>query len=228
MIHIVWASLCLRRPEAAARFGPATPQTSRCRTAGAASVDGNDNIWICNLSSASAGVVHLRGFRTENCRRREDGRRDLAPERVRWCGLQMQVDVGIGPAGDVWVTGSAGRRRSKGSTKRCRFAAAAGLRNSQVGAHAAHQLRPVVRQRKRPGSRSCTVLPRDAVGYRAAHSTNVRDAASTLPVWRAERLLANLGSKFRALPRARLLHWCGSIDTPGHCSPARSEKSDFA
>jgi hypothetical protein len=30
-------------------------------------VDGNDNIWVSNLSTASDGIVELRGFRTENC-----------------------------------------------------------------------------------------------------------------------------------------------------------------
>ena len=33
----------------------------------AVSVDGNDNIWVSNLSTASDGIVELRGFRTENC-----------------------------------------------------------------------------------------------------------------------------------------------------------------
>ena len=33
----------------------------------AASVDGNDNIWISNFSTPSAGIVELCGFRTEHC-----------------------------------------------------------------------------------------------------------------------------------------------------------------
>jgi len=33
----------------------------------AVSVDGNDHIWISNLTSASAGIVELCGFRTETC-----------------------------------------------------------------------------------------------------------------------------------------------------------------
>jgi hypothetical protein len=33
----------------------------------AVSVDGNDNIWINNLTTASAGIVELCGFRTEHC-----------------------------------------------------------------------------------------------------------------------------------------------------------------
>ena len=33
----------------------------------AVSVDGNGNIWVSNFTSAAAGIVHLCGFRTENC-----------------------------------------------------------------------------------------------------------------------------------------------------------------
>jgi hypothetical protein len=33
----------------------------------AISVDGNDNIWVSNFARASAGIVQLCGFRTENC-----------------------------------------------------------------------------------------------------------------------------------------------------------------
>ena len=33
----------------------------------AVSVDGNDNIWVSNFARASAGIVQLCGFRTENC-----------------------------------------------------------------------------------------------------------------------------------------------------------------
>jgi DNA-binding beta-propeller fold protein YncE len=71
----------------------------------AVSVDGNDNIWISNLSSASAGIVELCGFRTENCPPgMKTGDAISPPGGYVGGGLQMQVDVGIGPAGDVWVT----------------------------------------------------------------------------------------------------------------------------
>ncbi len=71
----------------------------------AVSVDGNDNIWISNLSSASAGIVQLCGFRTENCPPgMKTGDAISPPGGYVGGGLQMQVDVGIGPAGDVWVT----------------------------------------------------------------------------------------------------------------------------
>ena len=71
----------------------------------AVSVDGNDNIWISNLSTASAGIVELCGFRTENCPPGfKTGDAISPPGGYVRGGLQMQVDVGIGPAGDVWVT----------------------------------------------------------------------------------------------------------------------------
>jgi hypothetical protein len=71
----------------------------------AVSVDGNDNIWISNLSTASAGIVQLCGFRPENCPPgMKTGDAISPPDGYVGGGLQMQVDVGIGPAGDVWVT----------------------------------------------------------------------------------------------------------------------------
>jgi streptogramin lyase len=71
----------------------------------AVSVDGNDNIWISNLSNPSAGIVELCGFRTENCPPGfKTGDAISPPGGYVGGGLQMQVDVGIGPAGDVWVT----------------------------------------------------------------------------------------------------------------------------
>jgi len=71
----------------------------------AVSVDGNDNIWISNLTTASAGIVELCGFRIENCPPgMKTGDAISPPGGYVGGGLQMQVDVGIGPAGDVWVT----------------------------------------------------------------------------------------------------------------------------
>jgi hypothetical protein len=71
----------------------------------AASVDGNDNIWISNFSSASAGIVELCGFRTDHCPPGvKTGDAISPPGGYVGGGLQLQVDVGIGPAGDVWVT----------------------------------------------------------------------------------------------------------------------------
>ncbi len=71
----------------------------------AASVDGNDNIWISNFSTASAGIVELCGFRTEHCPPGVKTGDAISPSGgYVGGGLQLQVDVGIGPAGDVWVT----------------------------------------------------------------------------------------------------------------------------
>ena len=71
----------------------------------AVSVDGNDNIWVSNLSTASAGIVQFCGFRTEHCPPGvHTGDAISPPGGYVGGGLQMQVDVQIAPAGDVWVT----------------------------------------------------------------------------------------------------------------------------
>ncbi len=71
----------------------------------AVSVDGNDNIWVSNFTSEKAGIVELCGFRTENCPPgMKTGDAISPPGGYVGGGLQLQVDVGIGPAGDVWVT----------------------------------------------------------------------------------------------------------------------------
>jgi hypothetical protein len=71
----------------------------------AVSVDGNDNIWVSNFSTSVAGIVQICGFRTENCPPgMKTGDAISPPGGYVGGGLQMQVDVGIGPAGDVWVT----------------------------------------------------------------------------------------------------------------------------
>ena len=71
----------------------------------AVSVDGNDNIWVSNFTSSKAGIVQLCGFRTETCPPgMKTGDAISPPGGYVGGGLQLQVDVGIGPAGDVWVT----------------------------------------------------------------------------------------------------------------------------
>ena len=71
----------------------------------AVSVDGNDNIWISNFSTTSNGIVELCGFRTEHCPPgMKTGDAISPPSGYVGGGLQLMVDVGIGPAGDVWVT----------------------------------------------------------------------------------------------------------------------------
>ena len=62
----------------------------------AISVDGNDNIWVSNLATASAGIVELCGFRTEHCPPGvHTGDAVSPPGGYVGGGLQMQVDVGI-------------------------------------------------------------------------------------------------------------------------------------
>jgi hypothetical protein len=71
----------------------------------AISVDGNDNIWVSNLATSSYGIVQLCGFRTEHCPPGvHTGDAISPPGGYVGGGLQMQVDVQVGPAGDVWVT----------------------------------------------------------------------------------------------------------------------------
>ncbi len=71
----------------------------------AVSVDGNDNIWVSNFTGSQAGIVQLCGFRTENCPAgMKTGDAISPPGGYVGGGMQLQVDVGIGPAGDVWVT----------------------------------------------------------------------------------------------------------------------------
>jgi hypothetical protein len=71
----------------------------------AISVDGNDNIWVSNFGNPSAGIVHLCGFRTEHCPPGAHTGNAISPiGGYVGGGLQLQVDVGVGPAGDIWVT----------------------------------------------------------------------------------------------------------------------------
>ncbi len=71
----------------------------------AVTVDGNDNVWITNLATASYGIVELCGFRTEHCPPGVHTGDAISPVGgYVGGGLQMQVDAQIGPAGDVWVT----------------------------------------------------------------------------------------------------------------------------
>jgi hypothetical protein len=70
----------------------------------AISVDGNDNIWVSNFASSTAGIVQLCGFRTEHCPPGVKTGDAISPQGgYVGGGLQMQIDLGIGPAGDVWA-----------------------------------------------------------------------------------------------------------------------------
>jgi hypothetical protein len=70
----------------------------------AAVVDGNDNVWFSNFAMASSPIVELCGVRTENCPPgMKTGDQISPPGGYVGGGLQMQTDLAIDPAGNVWV-----------------------------------------------------------------------------------------------------------------------------
>jgi len=70
----------------------------------AATIDGNDNVWISNFAAANSPIVQLCGVRTETCPPGfRTGDQISPPGGYVGGGLQMQTDLAIGPAGDVWV-----------------------------------------------------------------------------------------------------------------------------
>ena len=70
----------------------------------AVTVDGNDNVWVSNFAGAQSPIVQLCGARTENCPPGfKTGDQISPPGGYVGGGLQMQTDLAIGPAGDVWV-----------------------------------------------------------------------------------------------------------------------------
>lgn len=70
----------------------------------AAVVDGNDNVWISNFASASSPIVELCGTRVENCPTgMKTGDQISPPGGYVGGGLQMQTDIAVDPAGNVWA-----------------------------------------------------------------------------------------------------------------------------
>jgi streptogramin lyase len=70
----------------------------------AATIDGNDNVWVSNFASPHSPITQLCGVRTENCPPGfKTGDQISPPGGYVDGGLQMQTDLAIGPAGDVWV-----------------------------------------------------------------------------------------------------------------------------
>jgi hypothetical protein len=70
----------------------------------AAVVDGNDNVWISNFAMPSSPIVQLCGVRTENCPPgMKTGDQISPPGGYVGGGLQLQTDLAIDPAGNVWV-----------------------------------------------------------------------------------------------------------------------------
>jgi len=67
-------------------------------------VDGNDNVWVSNFAMPASPIVQLCGVRTENCPPGfKTGDQISPPGGYVGGGLQLQTDLAIGPAGDVWV-----------------------------------------------------------------------------------------------------------------------------
>ena len=70
----------------------------------AATIDGNDNVWISNFAGTNSPITQLCGVRTENCPPgMKTGDQISPPGGYVGGGLQMLTDLAIGPAGDVWV-----------------------------------------------------------------------------------------------------------------------------
>jgi streptogramin lyase len=70
----------------------------------AVAVDGNDNIWISNFNRASSPIVMLCGVHTEHCPPGvHTGQQISPPGGYVGGGLQMQTDIAVDPAGNVWV-----------------------------------------------------------------------------------------------------------------------------
>ena len=70
----------------------------------AAVVDGNDNVWISNFAGPSSPIVQLCGVHTENCAPgMKTGDQIAPPGGYVGGGLQLQTDIAIDPAGNVWA-----------------------------------------------------------------------------------------------------------------------------
>ena len=70
----------------------------------AATIDGEDNVWISNFAAAQSPIVELCGVRTETCPPGfKTGEQISPPGGYVGGGLQMQTDLAIDPAGNVWV-----------------------------------------------------------------------------------------------------------------------------
>ena len=71
----------------------------------AISADGNDHVWVSNFGNVTDGIVELCGYRTETCPAgMKMGDQISPPSGYVGGGLQLQVDIVINAAGDVWVS----------------------------------------------------------------------------------------------------------------------------
>jgi hypothetical protein len=67
-------------------------------------VDGNDNVWVSNFAMPASPIVQLCGVRTENCPPgMKTGDQISPPGGYVGGGLQLQTDIAVSPAGDVWA-----------------------------------------------------------------------------------------------------------------------------
>jgi hypothetical protein len=67
-------------------------------------LDGNDNAWISNFAMPNSPIVELCGVRTETCPPGfNTGDQISPPGGYVGGGLQMQTDVAVDPAGNVWA-----------------------------------------------------------------------------------------------------------------------------
>jgi len=70
----------------------------------AAVVDGNDNVWISNFAAPNSPITQLCGVRIENCPPGfKTGDQISPPGGYVGGGLQMQTDIAVDPAGNVWA-----------------------------------------------------------------------------------------------------------------------------
>jgi hypothetical protein len=70
----------------------------------AIAVDGNGHAWVSNFSSPPAPFAEICGYRTETCPPgMKMGDPISPPDGYVGGGLQMHVDIGVDPAGNVWV-----------------------------------------------------------------------------------------------------------------------------
>ncbi|HTV92617.1 MAG TPA: hypothetical protein VMG98_07855 [Verrucomicrobiae bacterium] len=70
----------------------------------AAAVDGDDNVWISNFASASSPITELCGVRVQNCPPgMKTGDQISPPGGYVGGGLEMETDIDVDPAGNVWV-----------------------------------------------------------------------------------------------------------------------------
>jgi hypothetical protein len=67
-------------------------------------VDGNDNVWVSNFAAPNSPIAELCGVHTENCPPgMKTGDQISPPGGYVGGGLQMQTDIAVDPAGNVWA-----------------------------------------------------------------------------------------------------------------------------